>query len=173
MAQTVASSNHSDREQSTRVIISDEKEVTRILNEAGVKAASDISSPIFNIVMDRFGPALAVSSIDPIKKLQTRYPNYIVRYLLDVQQDNVEYVKQLVESKAVEVRHLEGVKANFGVTNKDYFSYVKSLKEGLPKEIVWSSDPNMIAQMLNVYERLWESGIPADVRIKQLRNQIK
>ncbi|MHB1907980.1 MAG: sensor histidine kinase [Nitrososphaerales archaeon] len=170
MTQEVTSSN---REQSTRVILGDEKEVTRMLNEAGVRAASDGSLPCFNIVMDRYGPPLAISSIDPIRKLQERYPNYVVRYLLDVQQDNLEYAKQLAESKAVEVRHLEGVKANFCVTSKDYFSYVKSLKEGLPKEIVWSSDPNMIAQMLNVYERLWESGIPADVRIKQLRNQIE
>lgn len=160
-------------EPTTTVVKAEQDYIMKLLHEAGTRtAASNHAAPTFNIVMDKFGPELAISSLNHIKKLKNEFPKYKVRYILDLQKENLDQVKLIVESLAVEVRHLEGIRANFAVTQFDYFSYVKSLKEGLPKEIVWSNDPNMIVQTFHLFERLWESGIPAGVRMKQLEEQI-
>ncbi len=155
----------------TRIVKGTEKEILELLNEAAVRIAADPTVPCFNVVMDKFGPLLAIASLASIKIRQQKSPNYKVYFLVDIQRTNLEYVKQIVAS-GVEVRHLGGIKANFAVTLKDYFCYVKSLEQGFPKELVWSNEPNMIEQMLNIYQRLWDSGIPSEIRIKELENEL-
>ena len=72
--------------------------------------------------MDKFGPALAVSSHDFIKSLKQKSPRYTVYFLVDIERQNLNFVKELVKSRLVEIRHLEGIRANFAVTAFDYFS---------------------------------------------------
>ena len=157
---------------STRIINGGPEEISKLLQKSGERAAANEDSPCYNVIMDKFGPALVVSSLAFIKNLKVKNPRYQVYFLIDIERQNVDHVKQLVESGLAEIRHLEGIRANFAVTAFDYFSYVKSLKEGPPTQLVWSDDPNMVLQMLNIFQRLWDSGVPAEVRIRELGEQL-
>lgn len=160
------------RYNSTRIISGEEEEISKLLFQSAERAAANPDSPCYNVIMDKFGPALAVSSLEFIKALKQKNSKYQVYFIIDIQRQNLNFIKHLVQSGLVEIRHLGGIRANFAVTAIDYFSYIKSLKEGPPTELVWSNDPNMVLQMLNIFQRLWDSGVPAEVRIKELEDQL-
>lgn len=158
---------HTEHSGSTTILSGNEKEIQDSLLEISTRAASDPRAQFFKIVFDQFGLSPASDSVGIINALQDKYPNYKVSMLSDIQQSNVKSASVLLHS-GIEVRHLEGIKANFGVTGKDYVSYTQSLEKGFPKEIVWSNNPEMVAQMQDIYQKLWESAIPAEQRIRQL-----
>src|SRR6266516_2013552 len=67
--------------------------------------------------------SLAPFAIEQIKKAmldaeKTRGTR--LRFITDITKDNISYCKQIMEN--VEVRHLDGVKGNFGVSDTEYIS---------------------------------------------------
>jgi hypothetical protein len=51
-----------------------------------------------------------------------------IRFLTDINKDNILLCKELMKL-ATEVRHLEGIKANFAVRNKEYIGIADLKKE--------------------------------------------
>ncbi|HZW54712.1 MAG TPA: hypothetical protein VFF30_00325 [Nitrososphaerales archaeon] len=163
-----------DQIEGTRVFCGSTDNIFKLVEETTSRAAADIEDPCSNFVCDKFGLKLALSALKFREKfrkeIQLKHPNYKVRLLVDIQNENLEFVKQLllVSEPQLEVRHLEGIKANFYVTRKDFVCYPLSLEVGDPQELIWSTSPMTIAQMLNVFQYLWNSGVAAEYRIKQL-----
>jgi signal transduction histidine kinase len=100
-----------------------------------------------------------------------------IRFLTDINKDNISRCKELMKLTR-EVRHLEGIKANFAVRSKEYVG-IASLKKGslLQEEnqvlhsqshIIYSNVSGIIEQQQYLFNSLWERAMPAELRIKEL-----
>jgi two-component system, OmpR family, sensor histidine kinase VicK len=105
-------------------------------------------------------------------------PEIRVRFLTDINKDNISLYKELVKITK-EVRHLEGIKANFAVRNKEYVGIVSLEKESRQQEIsqlspqsqshiIYSNVSGIIEQHQYLFNSLWEKAIPAEHRILEL-----
>jgi two-component system, OmpR family, sensor histidine kinase VicK len=109
-------------------------------------------------------------------------PETKVRFLTDINKSNISLYKELMKVTR-EVRHLEGIKANFAVRNKEYVGIVSlrkgsQLDEGQLEEknqllhsqshIIYSNVSGIIEQQQYLFNSLWEKAIPAERRIKEL-----
>ena len=105
-------------------------------------------------------------------------PDMRVRFLTDINKDNISLYKELMKITR-EVRHLEGIKANFAVRNKEYVGIASSEKRiGQQEEenelphsqshIIYSNVSGIIEQQQYLFDSLWEKAIPAEHRIIEL-----
>src|SRR5207247_6941169 len=67
------------------------------------------------------------------------------------------------------VKHLDGVKGNFSITETEFVATSRLIWGGQPlPEILYSNEPEVVQRNRYLFEMLWEKAIPADLRIKQL-----
>jgi two-component system sensor histidine kinase VicK len=104
-------------------------------------------------------------------------PEIKARFLTDINKNNISLYKELMKVTR-EVRHLEGIKANFAVRNKEYVGIASLTKESQLEEenqlpysqshIIYSNVSGIIEQQQYLFNSLWEKAIPAEHRIKEL-----
>src|SRR6188472_869373 len=102
-----------------------------------------------------------------------------VRYITDITKDNVKYCKQLMHFFD-EIRHIDGLRANFSVSEKEYLASVSLLQEDvqpqqfteLLQQIIYSNVKDIVEQQKYVFESFWNKAIPAEQRIKELEEGI-
>src|SRR5919197_956774 len=72
---------------------------------------------------DSNGPSIAIG-VQEYKKLlldiKSRHIKF--RYITDITKENIHYCKQLMEF-ADEIRHLDGIRANFSVSETGYMAF--------------------------------------------------
>jgi len=117
--------------------------------------------------------SLAPFAIEPIKKAmldaeKTRGTR--LRFITDITKDNISYCKQIMEN--VELRHLDGVKGNFGVSDTEYIAISTSDiglgESGTIQHAVYSNVIEDIHQQQYVFEILWNKATPAEQRIREI-----
>ena len=117
--------------------------------------------------------SLAPFAIEPIKKAmldaeKTRGTR--LRFITEITKDNISYCKQIMEN--VELRHLDGVKGNFGVSDTEYIAISTSdiglVESTTIPHAVYSSVKEDIQQQQYVFEILWNKAIPAEQKIKEI-----
>lgn len=90
-----------------------------------------------------------------------------LRFLTDINKDNIIYCKELM-TFAEEIRHLEGVKASFSISEKEYISTV-TLNESQPiSQLIYSNLKDIVKQHQYLFETLWNKAMPVEQRIKQI-----
>ena len=168
----MASSFQAQRE-STRIIRGTPEEIARFaISFFERELESHPDAPCQDHVQDKFGPAIVLGFSDMVAESQRKNPKLRSRFLTDIQSENLTQVKQLLDTKAFELRHLEGIKAKYAVTSSEYLTTTKSLENGLPDELMWSKSPELVEQTRNVFQNLWDSAIPAEIRIRQLEENL-
>ena len=128
---------------------------------------------------DNKSPKLAIE-VEELRKLlfDLKKSDRTVRYITDITKDNVTYCKQLMDS--FEIRHIDGLKANFSVSEKEYLASVSLLQEDverqqfkeLVQQIIYSNVKDIVEQQKYVFESFWNKAIPAEQRIKELEEGI-
>ena len=97
------------------------------------------------------------------------------RYITEITRDNISYCKEL--SKIAEIRHLNGVKGNFEVSqNIGKAEYIGTavLQEAEPvPQLIYSNVKEIVEQQQYVFDTLWNKAIPSQVRIKEIEEGIK
>jgi two-component system, OmpR family, sensor histidine kinase VicK len=85
--------------------------------------------------------------------------------------ENIAYCQELMNI-VYEVRHLEGVKVNFGVSESDYVATAIQQQEGGQSisQLIHSNARVMIEQQQYFFETLWNKAIAAEQRIRELRD---
>jgi hypothetical protein len=107
-----------------------------------------------------------------------------VRYIIDITKDNVKYCKDLIEFFAFEIRHLDGIKANFSVSETEYLAYVTLVEEEQEQEqqvqqqqqppaipiqqVIYSNVKDIGEQQKYVFESFWNKTIPAERKISEI-----
>ena len=90
-----------------------------------------------------------------------------IRIITEVKENNLDSVKQLLE--LYEVRHLEGIKGNFGILDRrQYIVMMFSSYDKPPEQTLFSNSKTFVEQQQYVFDTLWERAAPANVKIRQI-----
>jgi two-component system, OmpR family, sensor histidine kinase VicK len=92
-----------------------------------------------------------------------------IRFITEITADNITHCKELIKSSVSELRHLDGVKGNFYVSENEYVSPAAIHEEGKPaSNVVYSNVKEVVEQAQYLFETLWSGSLPADQRIKEI-----
>ncbi|MGB8934880.1 MAG: ATP-binding protein [Candidatus Nitrosopolaris sp.] len=123
--------------------------------------------------MDHTRPSLAIG-IESIKRsfVDAKSRGVKMRYLTEITDANISYCKELM-SIVDEVRHLDGIKGNFMVSEIEYLAPATSHEETkLAALIIYSSVREIIEHQQYVFETLWNKSMSAEKRIGELKEGI-
>jgi two-component system sensor histidine kinase VicK len=98
-----------------------------------------------------------------------------LRYITDITKDNVKYCKQLISEFAYEIRHMDGIKANFSVSETEYLASTTLVEEELQQQpmrpiqqVIYSNIKDIVEQQKYVFDSFWNKAIPAESRIREI-----
>ncbi len=97
-----------------------------------------------------------------------------LRYITDITKDNIQYCKELLKF-AKEIRHLDGIRANFSVSETEYMASATLQEEEqqhIP-QVIYSNVKDLVGQQKYVFESLWNKSIPADQRFREIEDGIE
>jgi two-component system, OmpR family, sensor histidine kinase VicK len=112
--------------------------------------------------------------IKPVRDgyIQLRKRGIRVRFITEITKENLYYSKELM--KIVELRHLDGVKGNFGISDGvEYRASPTSKQEETPSEYIISTVKSFVEQQQYFFETLWNKAIPAEQRIREIEEGIE
>ena len=96
-----------------------------------------------------------------------------IRFVTEITADNIAHCKELIKSSVSELRHLDGVKGNFYVSENEYVSPAAIHEEGKPaSNVVYSNVKEVVEQAQYLFETLWSRSLPADQRIKEIEEGV-
>jgi two-component system sensor histidine kinase VicK len=122
---------------------------------------------------DYRSPAVAIE-VKEYKKLLVDIKNkgIKVRQVTDITKENVHYCKELMKFD-YEIRHLDGIKANFSISETEYLA-TATIQEARPiQQIIYSNVKDIIEQQRYVFESFWNKAIPAKQRIKEIEEGVE
>lgn len=108
---------------------------------------------------------------DLIIKLQKR--GITLRCIIEITKGNIKYCKELAKL-VKELRHLEGLRSNFTISESEYISLLGSstLNEKKDKkittEVIYSDTKSFIEEQQYLFDILWDKAIPAENQIKEI-----
>ncbi|MGB6592842.1 MAG: hypothetical protein WBE68_15185 [Candidatus Nitrosopolaris sp.] len=123
--------------------------------------------------MDRTRPSLAIG-IESIKRsfVDAKSRGVKLRYLTEITNANISYCKELM-AIVDEVRHLDGIKGNFMVSEIEYLAPATSHEETkLSSLIIYSSVREIVEHQQYVFETLWNKSMSAEKRIRELNERV-
>lgn len=89
-------------------------------------------------------------------------------YVTEITKENLFYCKQLMEMTH-ELRHLEGIKGNFYISETGYLAPATYHEKGKPaSQIIYSNVNEIIEHQKYVFESFWYRAIPAEQRIREI-----
>jgi two-component system sensor histidine kinase VicK len=124
--------------------------------------------------MNHTRPELAIA-LEPIRKafLNAKSRNVRLRYITEVTKDNLSYCKELL-GIVDELRHLDGIKGNFMISETEYLSPIILFEKGkVASQIVYSNLAQIVEQQQYFFDTLWNKAIPAKDRIYELEHGIE
>ncbi len=93
-----------------------------------------------------------------------------LRYLTEITKENLPYCKQLMN--VVELRHLDGIKGNFAVSETSYMATTIMQKEKPIPKVIYSNVPEIVEQNQYFFETLWKKAMPAEQKVKEIEEGI-
>lgn len=133
-------------------VLTDEDEIIKTIRrfQANTKkfwcACVDSSLPSFSVRRVKGGYLSA-------KKRGVR-----IMYITEITTENLQYCKEIMTF--AELRHLQGVKGNFAVSDTEYVAGVKRGKTIV--RLVYSDATEMVRQQRHVFDMLWRQAVPAN-----------
>jgi two-component system, OmpR family, sensor histidine kinase VicK len=89
-------------------------------------------------------------------------------YVTEITKDNLSYCKQLMEMTH-ELRHLDGIKGNFYISETEYLAPATLHEKGKPAaQIIYSNVNEIIEHQKYVFDSFWNRAIPAEQRINEI-----
>jgi two-component system, OmpR family, sensor histidine kinase VicK len=119
--------------------------------------------------MDGSRPSLAIG-IESIERsfLDAKRRGVGLRYLTEITQQNISSCKKLMQI-VDEVRHLEGLKGNFMVSEKEYLAPSSPYENTKPAlRLFYSNLKDIVEQHQFLFQALWNKATPAEQRIREI-----
>lgn len=89
-----------------------------------------------------------------------------IRFITEITKDNVSAVKE--NMKFGELRHLDNIDGNFGVSEHTYFAAPSWNKRTMQGHHISSNSRLIIDQGRRFFETLWEKAVPAEDKIREI-----
>lgn len=155
-------------EEKTEVIYGDENIIRDTLEAYSVLTNS------LDICNDSNGPSMFVIPNHPVTRAyrELRERGIRLRFIAEVTKDNIVYSKELM--KNCELRHLDEVRGNFGISDGIYYrASAKTRRSSPPPLLICSTLRAFVEQQQYFFEMLWKKAIPAKQRIKEIEENLK
>jgi signal transduction histidine kinase len=125
-----------------------------------------------NICADHTWPSVAMG-VEVYKKGLSELKARKVRFraITDITRDNVKHCKELVQ--IAELRHLDGIKGNFGISEKAYTASATLREATLLQQVIYSNVKAILEQQLYVFETLWNKTISAEEKIREIEQGLE
>jgi two-component system sensor histidine kinase VicK len=132
----------------------------------------DSAEVSMNICADYTWPSVAMG-VEAFKKglYDLKARSVQSRFLTDITKDNIEYCKELMQIS--ELRHLDGVKGNFAVSEKGYIASATLQEASLLQQVIYSNVRAILDQQQYVFETLWNKALPAEQRLREIEEGIE
>lgn len=141
----------------------------------GIESSLQIIQDFFNntkktacLCLEPDAPALTLE----IKEYQDILNDIVVkrgirlRYITEITKDNLPYCKQLMS--VVDLRHLDGIRGNFGVSESDYMA-TTLMQKGKPiPKVIYSNVTEIVEQHQYFFETLWRKATSAEQKVKEI-----
>lgn len=153
--------NHSEK---TKILYGSDK----VINTA-LQFTSNASNKI-DACVDHTRPSLIVE----IKRLKKAFQDakrrgVKLRYITEIKTENVSFCKELLTSVVNDLRHLDGIKGNFYVSEKEYIAPAALHEKDKPSsQIIHSDVKEIVEEQQYVFDTLWNKSIPAEDKIKEI-----
>jgi two-component system sensor histidine kinase VicK len=139
--------------------------ISQFLSKANtINSCGDYKAPSANIQVEEYRKLLF-----DLKKRGIK-----LRYITDITKDNVKYCKELMSDFTYEIRHLDGIKANFSVSETEYLASATLVEEESQQpmrpiqQVIHSNVKDIVEQQKYVFESFWNKAIPAESRIREI-----
>ncbi len=119
--------------------------------------------------IDKTRPSLVVE----IQQLREAFDNAKKRgislnYITEITNENISYCRQLLQI-VNELRHIDGVKGNFYISEKEYVAPARFHELGKPaSQLIYSNVGEIVENQQYVFDTLWDKATPAELRIRDL-----
>ena len=136
----------------------------RFLSEAKTK---------IDTCMDSTRPTLAIG-IESIRKsfVEAKRNGVQLRYLTEITNENLSSCKEIIKI-ADELRHLDGIKGNFMISESEYLAPITSDERSKPAVIIiFSNVKEIVEHQQYVFDTFWNKAIPADQRITEIEEGV-
>jgi signal transduction histidine kinase len=124
--------------------------------------------------MDYTRPSLVVK-IERLRKafLDAKRRGVELRYVTEITENNVGYCKELIKM-VTELRHIEGIKGNFYISETEFIAPASLHEKGKPAfQIICSNVKEIVEQQRQfVFDSFWTRAIPAEQKIKEIEEGI-
>jgi two-component system sensor histidine kinase VicK len=124
---------------------------------------------------------LAIIEVKEYRKLlfELKKRGIKLRYITDITKDNVKYCKELMNDFAFDIRHVDGIKANFSISETEYLASATLVEEGEElqqpmrpiQQVIYSNIKDIVEQQKYVFESFWNKAIPAESRIREIEEE--
>jgi two-component system, OmpR family, sensor histidine kinase VicK len=153
-------------------------EMTKIIygSENVMGAISQFLSNAKNVIYscgDHRGPSISIE-VQEYRKLITslRRRGINLKYITEITRENIHYCNELMKL-GYEIRHLDGIKANFSVSETDYIASI-TLRESQPvPQVIYSNIKDIVIQQKYVFDSFWNMAIPAEQKIREIEEDIE
>jgi two-component system, OmpR family, sensor histidine kinase VicK len=154
--------------------IKGKKEVTRVFYgvEAVISTVIEFLSQTKSVVyacVDETRPILTIDILVLKKAFEDAKRRGVkLLYITEITKDNLSYCKQLM-SMVDELRHLDGIKGNFYISESGYLAPATLHEEGQPaSQIIYSNVNELIDHQKYVFDSFWEKAIAGEQRIREI-----
>lgn len=150
----------------------EQKEYTEIIQ--GVERTTEViqkfqskATKIISSCTEASGPSVTIG-VEPYKKGLVKAINrgVKVRFVTEINDTNLRYCKKL--AKIAELRHLEGIRSNFSVSEGEYIGSAVLQDSSPVPQLIYSNAKAIVEQQQYVFDTLWGKSIPALQRIEQI-----
>ena len=120
-------------------------------------------------------PPLAIL-IEPIKKafLDAKSRGIKTRYLTEITNDNIPYIKELMRIAVDELRHLDGIKGNFMISEQEYLAPLILYEKGkIASQTIYSNVKELVEQHQYIFDTIWNKALSAEQRIREIEEGIE
>ena len=120
-----------------------------------------------NACADSLAPSVAMG-VEPIRECyeNLKIRQVKVRWITEITNDNLSYCKALMQY--AELRHLDGIKGNFGVSDTGYIATANVRKAEPVPELIYSTVKSVVEQNKNIFDTLWSKAVLAEDRIREI-----
>ena len=123
--------------------------------------------------VDQTRPVLTLDTLD-LKNafLYAKRRGVKLHYVTEITKDNISYCKQLMDM-VDELRHLDGIKGNFYVSESGYLAPATAHEVGKSaSQVIYSNVTEIIEHQRYVFDSFWNKAIQAEDRIREIEEGI-
>ncbi|HET7389584.1 MAG TPA: HAMP domain-containing sensor histidine kinase [Nitrososphaeraceae archaeon] len=115
--------------------------------------------------------------IEPMRKAyyDLKQRGVKIRFVTEIMKENLLCCKEVLNF--AQLRHLEGIKANFAIHDRIEYTASASLKEGkstpIMPRLIYSNVKEIVELHQYLFETLWDKAIPSEQKIGEIEEGIK